>query len=406
MGKNRRKWSSFQPNSGPPKTPKGPTLYSGMGQALGGEEAAAPAPTGDAPAGLRRQRESGDGDCLFHAIARQALGDTHLAGQAREEICNWMEQHLPPSAAKSGRSALLETHRAMVWQQRPEILSCGSYDDAPVLEYVRKMRRRGEWGTGVEALSAAYCYGQAVHVWSPDGFSELLPPSSVRKGASEPIRLLHNGRNHWDSGLPTAGGSEGQKASSSRAAAAAEKEEEEDTPVVTFPATCDQDERAARRAAAAAAAERRGEAAAQRGLGAPKARPALKRPEPRPKVQEAAAAPAEAAAPAAPAASSASADAAGAGNRWARARAARESAAASAAQESPESEGILISGAGTSQGSAALEEGVEALCRVGMSRAEALEALVQNGGDLAQVKALYCIDWDSSGRTLQLPFSS
>lgn len=48
-----------------------------------------------------------------------------------------------------------------------------------VLRYVQRMRRSGEWGTGLEALAAAYVYGRPVRVWSPDGYSELLPPAAV-----------------------------------------------------------------------------------------------------------------------------------------------------------------------------------------------------------------------------------
>lgn len=155
------------------------------------------------PAGFKRVGEGADGNCFFHAIARQALGDTKLCARARSDICDWMDVHLPPSAHASGQSDLAEHHRLMIMEQREEVLELGRHgDDAKVRSYVAVMRRSGKWGTGIEALCGAYVYGRPVHVYSPDGFSALEPPPSKAHGSGEPIRLLHNGRNHWDSLFP------------------------------------------------------------------------------------------------------------------------------------------------------------------------------------------------------------
>merc|ERR1740116_415522 len=95
----------------------------------------------------------------------------------------------------------------MIFEQREELW--GSGDDAPVVRYVQKMRRSGEWGTGLEAMCAVYRYSRPVHIWSPDGYSELQPPGGASSSSSDPgpILLVHNGRNHWDSlrALPGAG---------------------------------------------------------------------------------------------------------------------------------------------------------------------------------------------------------
>mmetsp|Transcript_14975 Transcript_14975/g.41124 ORF Transcript_14975/g.41124 Transcript_14975/m.41124 type:complete len:455 (+) Transcript_14975:64-1428(+) len=160
----------------------------------------------DAPAGLQRTRESGHGNCLFHAIARQALGDPEFAGQARAQICDWMLAYLVPSAVAAGRSPLTQAHVQMIEAQRAEVFAPRKNDnDARVHRYVEKMRRDGEWGTGLEALCAAYLYSRPVHIWSPGGAQVLEPPPERRDVGATPLRLLHNGRNHWDSASPSEG---------------------------------------------------------------------------------------------------------------------------------------------------------------------------------------------------------
>jgi len=53
-----------------------------------------------------------------------------------------------------------------------------------------------------------------------------------------------------------------------------------------------------------------------------------------------------------------------------------------------------------------LEKCVAALIRVGLSSVEAAEALERNDRNVELVKALYGIDWDACGRTVQLPFTT
>lgn len=152
------------------------------------------------PAGLRRVQERGDGNCFFHAIARQVFDDADYAGRTRTEICDWMQAHLLPSAVAAGRSPLSAEHQELIVSQRGEVFSLGRRDgDSTLLRYVRNMRCHGQWGSGLEALCVAYCYGCLVHVWSPGGMSVLEPPKERLQPGRTPVRLMHNGRNHWDS---------------------------------------------------------------------------------------------------------------------------------------------------------------------------------------------------------------
>jgi len=220
------------------------------------------------PAGFQRIRERGDGNCLFHAIARQALGDYRLAHGAREELCNFMAANLVPSALRAGNSMLTEEHWRMIHAQREELCQFRSPDDSRVQRYVQQMRSNGVWGTGLEALCAAYCFHRPVHIWSPTGYSELQPPLNVPATGStcEPIRLLHNGRNQWDSIQPTAV----QRSDLDHDVASSLCEE--NVPNVEEPilvSTLDEDERAARRRAALVAAEARERCSISRGIGNP-----------------------------------------------------------------------------------------------------------------------------------------
>jgi len=378
------------------------------------------------PSGFEKIRESGDGDCLFHAIARQALGDTTLAGRARRELCDWMEAHLPPSKA----SPLSDAHRSMIWQQRKELWESG--EDGPALRYIQDMQRPGVWGTGLEAMFAAYHYGRPVHIWSPGGFSELRSPtagSTLSGTSAEPIYLQHNGRNHWDSlrALPGAAArprdTEHVSAADEELALAMSL-----SLVASFPEVV-MDEREQRRAAALAAAEQRGQQQAVRGIGTSTA--AAKRAvKPSVAVALSAAAatakPAEAtAAPNSVAASGecdGSSTGAGRWNRRQQAQAAESApgeascAAPSAApgatptlvlhQPAPADASAGFALAADAQTSAELERALTALQEVGLSPLEASEALVVCNGDLGKLKELYCIDWDDEGRTLQMPYTT
>lgn len=424
-GKRRHNWRKADQGQENSQRPPGARPYTGEGHRLGSDL------NGSAGQGhieltsvdgIERIREGGDGNCFFHAIARQALGDTKKHLQARQEICDWMEAHLPPSAASSGRSDLSEAHRRLIMEQRSEVLAGnGAQDtsDIHVIRYLKKMRREKEWGTGLEALCAAYVYRRAVHVWTPDGaHSELRPPPRLLANA-EPILLLHNGKNHWDSG---------QQREGFKGAAASSPTDEEDTALalalsasledaalqqakdeefeadapVFFDPSCDIEERATRRALAVAAAEERQLQLAARGLGPAAAAAERRRAAGLPAPPLAAVLHQEKAqsAPAAPSG----------GNRWSR-----------RSVTSPESSsGASSSSSGPVTGSTAassfvlsvddfeveaLEECRQALLRVGLSQAEALEAISACGGDLHHLKELYGLDWDQEGRTILVPFA-
>lgn len=381
------------------------------------------------PSGFERVRESGDGDCLFHCIARQALGDTRLAAQARRELCDWMEAHLPPSARAAGRSGLSDLHSRMIWEQRQELWAAD--DDAPALQYIQQMRRMGEWGTGLEAMCAAYRHARPVHIWSPDGYSELRPPDGVgsSSSSSEPILLMHNGRNHWDSLRPLPGA---EPAAHRRRDAASKEDEARDEElalalslslVAAFP-DVGLDARDQRRAAAAAAAEQRGQHQASRGLTTKAGPSAAAAPEPgvKPGMSRSAAlalsaATAQASAVAAPEVPAVSEDRAQsatggepiAAGPWDRRREARAAAALQTSADSTAGAAPALAAglslASVDQAFNELEKCLEALQRVGLNGAEATEALAACNGDLERVKELYGIDWDDQGRTVQTPFA-
>lgn len=372
--------------------------------------------TGNAPPGFERIRESGNGNCLFNAIARQALGDDRLAHRVRAEVCNFMETNLVPSALETGHSVLIEEHMRMIHAQREELLQFGSRDDSRVLQYTQKMRKNGEWGTGLEALCAAYCFQRPVHVWSPTGYSELRPPPnlSATGNTCEPIRLLHNGRNHWDSARPVA---VHRNVVNRDVASSSDQPKAEDDPVVLL--TLDEDERSARRRAALAAAEARERCCANRGIGNPSRSRSAQTQLPQKASgtdqheQEHGKQTNTDEANAMPTASNASS-----GGRWARRRESRFSGGAidannpttSQLQTQPcqDADGTATADANNVRLSnvSELEECVAALRRVGLSSAEAAEALERNDRNIELVKALYCIDWDAGGRTIQSPFAT
>lgn len=385
----------------------------------------------DVPDGFERVKEAGDGNCLFHALARQALGDPRLASQARKEICDWMESNLPQSAARNASSALSESHWNMIVTQRRELLPAGVDKHAPILRYVQKMRRNREWGTGLEALCCAYCYGRAVHVWSPAGFSELRPPFRQENGQQcnmSPIRLLHNGRNHWDSLQPKADSPEHiQPAARNSAheisvdghddtmlalvlsASLAETEVEyasEESLPYFVPADDEQD---LRRTLAASAAEERRRLAQARGIGGWKPQTFsddLQAP------SSSTASPSTAHAPTDPI----QADSVSVGeeqvqtshnagprrNRWTRRLAAGAPESVGSEDRAARSAVALLADGMPPEVSAC----IAALSRIGFSDSEAAAIVVQSECNVEQVKALYAIEWDDSGRTVQMPFTS
>jgi len=345
-------------------------------------EPVAPHCSAPTPAGLKRIVEGGDGDCLFHAIGRQALGDPNKAAQARAQICDWMTEHMTPSAQASGRSTVTSYHWQLIAAQRSD-LSTGGAQDGPVLQYIGHMRRRGEWGTGLEALCAAYCYARPVCIWSPGGFSELRPPAHLVTNM-EPIRLLHNGRDHWDSAFPEAGTAASRTSTANRSQAKASTQDDDDAHNLELALALSASAHRAgqsgnsgnHRALALQAAEHRRNAEATRGLGNKAAKPQPKAKgsltaAPKLKPNEAPAS--KASTPVPPSAIRSCAD----------------------AEEHQNGEVNILE----------LKQCVSALQCVGFTEQEANEALSRCDGNVARVKELYCIEWDEHGRTVQMPFA-
>jgi len=169
------------------------------------------ASTAPAPPAPLRMSERGDGNCLFHGLARQCLNNSDFAMQARQDVVDWMEQNLRPSVVSAGCSQLSASHGDHISRQLSDVVNING-DDADFLEYIQKMRKPGEWGSGLEALCAAYRYSCSVCIWADfsgeDQPMDIIEPPNC---LNHPVGLLHVGGNHWDSMLiPTDWGKDGR----------------------------------------------------------------------------------------------------------------------------------------------------------------------------------------------------
>lgn len=225
-----------------------------------------------------RVREAGDGDCLFHALARQCLGDTALAPQLRAEVCDWMCLHLLPSKIQRGESHLTAQHLEEIASSMSDIID-PYRDDASVLEYICGMRRQGTWGSGLEALCAAYRYNRTVSIWCD---SLAGPPASTLKpphvdASQSPVGLLHVGNSHWDSVVLPLSWSCGAISVAFRVFGAARPTAEEvaadcafldeDVPPAAHDASRSEDQRRVQREYAAARFEKKAQHSAPQGTG-------------------------------------------------------------------------------------------------------------------------------------------
>lgn len=166
-----------------------------------------PLPTGAPRPGTYTVRdEPSQGDCLFCALSRQMpeLGDP---ASARHAVCEWLNDNIVPrplstsSTQGDTSTAVSDSHRAFIAQSYPELCI---YDErsSAASDYVTQMRRSGEWGSGLEALGAAYLTRRPVWVWEGCvlGTPRVLAPPCAPREAS-PVGLLHVTGNHWQSVL-------------------------------------------------------------------------------------------------------------------------------------------------------------------------------------------------------------
>lgn len=322
----------------------------------------------------------------------------------------------------------------MIAQQRSELLSRGSDEEMQIMQYVGRMRRKGEWGTGLEALCAAYRYDRLVHVWSPGGFSELRPPHSrisAQNLRPETIRLLHNGHNHWDS-LADGGSAPSSSAKVPEGltvpneddsdavlafALSASLQGEEDPEVTPFFVAKDEHQDL-RRALAASAAEERQRLYESRGLAGYKTRMMQVMPQ----CLERGAAEAHEEVQSAMVHGTANPEATTIKrNRWTRRLAQAENDTAQERAPHTCNDVVLIEvmeenarlGSDASQKHVESltgdlhpekQECIAALCRIGFSQGEAIAILAESEFDIDQVRLLYAIDWDNEGRTVQRIF--
>eukprot|EP00928_Gymnodinium_smaydae_P061588 TRINITY_DN45632_c0_g1_i1.p1 TRINITY_DN45632_c0_g1~~TRINITY_DN45632_c0_g1_i1.p1 ORF type:complete len:388 (-),score=59.99 TRINITY_DN45632_c0_g1_i1:274-1437(-) len=353
-----------------------------------------------------RRSECGDGNCLFHALARQCLGDPRCASRARSEITDWMEVNLLPSHVHDGSSELIAHHREKIHTTMADIVNIYG-EDRLVVEYVTRMKRNGEWGSGLEALCAAYKYRCCVCIWVNEAsgapFEVIRPPRIERR----PIGLLHVNGNHWDTmQIPSSWSREGEppltpesRPSPSNAAEDRAFLEEEVSQPVRDPARSDDARRAQRDLIAA-----RYEASSKQGVSA-KARP-KKSGQLAVSVQKAKASAADETAVSA-SASSASDPQSIAKRLVAAGLTEAQALEALSACDGDVHSVLSLYGLGDKEQAVKSQETdllatdakqnkqcVDALKRVGLTESQAVEALTACQGDIQKVKQLYSIDWD------------
>lgn len=154
------------------------------------------------PDDVRVEREVGDGNCFFRAIARQQYGDPDLHRRVRKEICDYMAAH----------PELLQ------WFLRNDI-AAASPDS-----YILSMRRDRQHGGLEEALYAQLRYNKKVDIvlleesvrdaglsWydtrelcsmhvppvAPAILNQLFPPGAADAGTFRLV--MHVDGYHWDS---------------------------------------------------------------------------------------------------------------------------------------------------------------------------------------------------------------
>ena len=130
--------------------------------------------------------EASDGNCLFRAIARQALGDAGLHLRVRAELYAHMTQYRADYEA---------------WE--PE------FD-----KYVAQQLNSGVWGGELELKAAAAVYQRSVYAYQPQtdqGATRLTvhraqgegvlysPLAQVPSPTAQDICVWYEGRSHWNS---------------------------------------------------------------------------------------------------------------------------------------------------------------------------------------------------------------
>jgi len=299
-----------------------------------------------------------------------------------------MKENIRPSHIRSGGSSISEFHRAQIHQEMCDLVDLYG-EDGPVLSYIQQMRGSGEWGSGLEALSAGYFYKRPVSIWvnSSDGApaATLEPPGTQ---GEPPIGLVHCHGNHWDSYVlpvdwhqPSSGINVFRVARQSIEEIREDRAfQEEGGPDLIRDPCLDEEQRRARRDLIAARYEAK----------APPSQGKRARPKVTPTRSFA---------------------------RGSTGASASNGRAVTAEAEAVSTTPAITAGARLeSQNLSAVQNPevgqldrqycTQALMRIGLSETEALQALTACGGDVESVKQLYGIEWDpATGCTIQSWFT-
>eukprot|EP00403_Amphidinium_massartii_P041842 CAMPEP_0178445260 /NCGR_PEP_ID=MMETSP0689_2-20121128/40045_1 /TAXON_ID=160604 /ORGANISM="Amphidinium massartii, Strain CS-259" /LENGTH=387 /DNA_ID=CAMNT_0020069745 /DNA_START=13 /DNA_END=1176 /DNA_ORIENTATION=+ len=126
-------------------------------------------------------RQPGDGSCLFHSLS-YGLADGTSASTLREEICSFM-------AKNAGREISgTPLNQWVQWDSGGNISS-----------YVARMRRRGEWGGGIEMAALSQMRRVNVHVYERSRQGGFMRISAFTfPQARKTINVLYQGAMHYD----------------------------------------------------------------------------------------------------------------------------------------------------------------------------------------------------------------
>ncbi|CAE8637656.1 unnamed protein product [Polarella glacialis] len=136
------------------------------------------------PAGTQVLKQPGDGNCLFHSLAK-GLGGKETASGLRRRICSFMRDS--PDLDISGTSLA-------DWVQMVAQSSVGNY--------AQRMERAGEWGGAPEIAVCAHMVGINIYVYEPCGREfELVAPfmcTDKMSSSKDAVHVLYSGRMHYD----------------------------------------------------------------------------------------------------------------------------------------------------------------------------------------------------------------
>jgi len=115
---------------------------------------------------------TGDGNCLFRAVAKMIYGDQEAHELVRSECCDFMIRHQP--------------------NFEPFIT-----DDEPFAQYIDDLRRPAVWGGETEIAALSTLYQRDIWIYHEPSLELIYPsplqPLERRFPFDEPIRLTYNG---------------------------------------------------------------------------------------------------------------------------------------------------------------------------------------------------------------------